>query len=97
MKILPFMGLLLLSSSIFAQCDFNGNCYTVNPTYNGYDVHGYNFNTGSMWNTTIQNNGNMNGWDSNGNYWQYNNNSGNYYNYGTGKTCYGFGYARQCY
>ena len=50
-----------------------------------------------MWNTTIQNNGNMNGLDSHGNYWQYNNNTGNYYNYGTGKTCYGFGYARQCY
>ncbi|STX37477.1 hypothetical protein [Legionella feeleii] len=98
MKILSFCGLFLISFSAIAQCDVSsGNCYSVSPSYDGYNVQGYNLNTGSIWNTNLKNNGDMDGWDSQGNYWQYNDNSGNYYNFGTGKSCYGKGYGRQCF
>ena len=48
-------------------------------------VSGNNYNTGSIWNTTIDKSGNMNGSDSDGNLWNYNKRSGTYMNYGTGE------------
>lgn len=75
-----------------------GNTYNWN-SYPGGDTHvrGYNFGTGSQWNTTVRPNGDMRGTDSNGHMWNYNSGSGTYHNYGTGRTCYGQGAARTCY
>lgn len=64
----------------------NGNTYQSYPSYNGTRTQGYNWNTGSQWNTNHQRGGNMSGTDSNGNTWQYNRSTGQYYNYGTGET-----------
>lgn len=66
-----------------------GNSYRWNTDQGGQTkIQGSNFYTGSQWNTTVNRNGNMNGFDSQGNYWNYNKGSGMYYNYGTGETRY---------
>lgn len=65
-----------------------GNTYNWSTDYSGNTrVRGYNLNTGSTWNQTIKPNGDQNGFDSQGNYWNYNARSKSYYNYGTGKSC----------
>lgn len=94
---------LFLYSSIpsFAYATYD---WQTGNTYNSYrdgagniQVNGFNSHTGSSWQTTINSNGNMRGTDSRGNNWEYNDSSGYYHNYGTGKTCTGKGYFRQCY
>lgn len=73
-----------------------GNSYSTTPTYGGgAHVQGFNAGTGSMWNTNIAPNGNMNGMDSHGNYWTYDRASGSYTN-SNGHGCIGQGYARSC-
>lgn len=63
-----------------------GNSYNWNTNSTGETrVQGINTKTGSMWNTTIENDGDMKGFDSKGNYWNYNSKSDSYYNYGTGE------------
>lgn len=63
-----------------------GNSYNWSTDLSGNTrLRGYNLNTGSNWNTTIKPNGDMNGYDSQMNYWNYNKRSGTYYNYGTGE------------
>ena len=75
----------------------SGNSYTVTPQYGGgARVQGYNFGNGSMWNQTIQPNGNMQGTDAQGNFWTYNEGSKTYMNFGTGKMCVGEGMGRIC-
>lgn len=73
-----------------------GSSYRTTPTYGGgARVSGYNYNTGSMWNTTIDANGNMRGTDAQGNYWRYNRSTGSYTN-SNGKMCFGKGATRTC-
>lgn len=60
-------------------------------------VNGFNYETGSTWNTTIKPNGSMNGLDGNLNPWSYDSRSGTYSNFGTGVTCFGKGALRTCY
>jgi hypothetical protein len=75
----------------------SGNRYNWNQDSSGSThLRGNNSNTGSQWNTTIQPNGSMRGFDSNGNSWNYNAQSGTYMNYGTGKMCVGKGVGRVC-
>lgn len=75
----------------------SGNMYNWNRNSSGQtQLRGYNFRNGSQWNTTIQPNGNMRGMDGGGNMWRYDNSTGFYQNFGTGRTCYGKGYARFC-
>jgi hypothetical protein len=74
----------------------SGNRYNWNRNFDGStNVRGFNTNTGSMWNTTIQPNGDQRGLDSQGNSWQYNNRSGTYLNT-DGTMCVGKGLARIC-
>jgi hypothetical protein len=74
----------------------SGNSYNWNTTPGGDTyVHGYNLNTGSMWNQTIRPNGDQNGFDSRGNYWNYNAGTGSYFN-SDGTTCFGRGAFRTC-
>lgn len=65
-----------------------GNSYQTFSYGGQTHVYGFNGNTGSSWNTTIQRNGNMNGFDSSGNYWNYNRGSNSYWN-SNGTTCFG--------
>lgn len=66
-----------------------GNQYRWNTNqYGETKVRGNNYQTGSMWNTTVKPSGDMNGFDSKGNYWNYNKGTRMYYNYGTGETRY---------
>lgn len=75
----------------------SGNSYVVTPNYGGgMHVQGYNLNTGSIWNTDIDSQGNMHGYDAGGNYWTYDRGSKTYLNAGTGRGCVGDGYARTC-
>lgn len=60
-------------------------------------IRGSNIYTGSRWETTIDNDGDMRGRDADGNSWQYDSGSRSYQNVGTGKTCVGSGPARTCY
>lgn len=96
MKSFIFLLISFFSIASYANCDYKGNCYYTYEYGNQTTVRGYNSNTGSIWNATIDQNGNMKGYDSNNNYWQYNQGTGTYYNYGTGKMCTGRGYARIC-
>jgi hypothetical protein len=92
------ISILLSATNSYSQYynNNNGNSYRVTPTYGGgARVNGFNYNTGAAWNTNIQNNGNMNGVDSRGNYWNYNSNSGTYFN-SNGVTCFGKGAFRTC-
>lgn len=76
----------------------SGNVYTWTKDSTGTThVQGSNLNTGSMWNTTINKNGSMQGFDKNMNSWSYDSQTGTYMNYGTGKTCIGKGAARSCF
>jgi hypothetical protein len=79
----------------------SGNRYQIEHHNNfiEQDTHikGYNFNTGSQWETTIDRDGDMRGRDADGNSWKYDERSGFYQNYGTGKTCIGKGAARNCF
>lgn len=59
-------------------------------------MNGYNYNTGSTWKTQIEPDGDMRGYDADGNYWRYNSDSGSYWN-SDGTTCFGKGAARTCY
>lgn len=97
MKSLILLLITFFSLSAYANCDYNGNCYSTFEFGGQKSVRGYNYNTGSTWNATIDQGGNMKGYDSNNNYWQYNQGTGTYYNYGTGRMCTGSGYARQCF
>jgi hypothetical protein len=73
------------------------NSYSWYRNYDGStDVRAMNFRTGSMWNWTIQPNGDMRGTDGDFNPWTYNAGSKTYFNYGTGEFCTGEGYARIC-
>lgn len=61
------------------------NYYTWREDFSGgTKVRGYNFNTGSQWNTTIEKDGSMRGVDSNMNYWKYDKKNDTYINFGTG-------------
>jgi hypothetical protein len=76
----------------------SGNSYSTRRRPNGDTVvNGFNYNTGSAWNTTIKPNGSMNGTDSALNPWTYDGRSGTYTNFGTGVTCFGKGALRTCY
>ena len=73
-----------------------GNSYQWSHNSDGSTrVNGSNGRNGTMWNQTIQPNGDQRGVDSRGNSWQYNNSSGNYSN-GNGKMCTGKGAYRIC-
>lgn len=75
----------------------SGNSYYWNTDSQGNtNVRGFNARTGSRWNTTIEPDGDMRGYDSNYNPWTYDSGSGFYQNFGTGETCIGKGYARVC-
>jgi hypothetical protein len=96
------LATLLLVTPALAQSGYKYDWQSGN-SYNWYrqpdgstQVHGYNYQTGSTWDSTIRPNGDMRGRDSQGNIWQYNESSGFYQNYGTGRTCIGHGYARTC-
>jgi hypothetical protein len=73
----------------------NGNMYNWNTGPSGTHVFGNNFNTGSTWQNNIMPNGNQNGIDSGGNFWNYNAATGSYMN-SNGHGCIGSGYARSC-
>jgi hypothetical protein len=76
----------------------SGNSYTWNKGPDGTtNLQGFNLRSGTHWNTTIQPNGNMHGFDGGNHYWTYQQGSGYYHNFGTGDTCIGQGYARHCY
>lgn len=100
MKALIFL-ICLISINAFADYKYDyktGNSYsTYTDSVGNTYVRGFNTKTGSTWNTTIENDGDMRGTDSGGNYWNYNRGSKTYMNYGTGKTCYGSGAYRTCY
>lgn len=93
-------SLALTMNTAFAYHSYDprtGNSYNVTENYGGgARVDGYNSSTGSTWHTTIENNGNMRGTDSDYNSWTYNSSTGAYYNYGTGESCYGKGSFRTC-
>ena len=76
----------------------SGNSYNWNTDSQGNtQLRGFNLNTGSMWNQTIEPDGDQRGSDSQGNYWTYDNQTGNYFNFGTGRTCTGKGALRSCF
>ena len=75
----------------------SGNTYTTTTRPGGgATINGFNANTGSTWNTQIDQRGNQQGMDSSGNVWNYNAQTKTYMNFGTGKMCTGEGYARMC-
>jgi hypothetical protein len=79
------------------KCDYaTGNCYQTNNFNGTTRVYGNNMQNGTNWNTTIQQNGNMRGTDSDGNMWNYNAQS-KIYSSSDGTTCYGEGASRNCY
>jgi hypothetical protein len=74
----------------------SGNWYHWYSAFDGSThVQGFNWNTGSQWRTTIRPNGDMQGWDSRGDFWRYDSRTGNYWN-SNGTFCTGRGYARTC-
>ncbi len=99
---LTLVAALLLMSPALAQAGStydwkSGNYYTWHQRSDGTtDLYGSNFNTGSQWRTTIKPDGEMNGWDSRGNYWRYDSRTGNYWNT-DGTMCFGKGWSRTCY
>lgn len=70
-----------------SKFDYNsGNFYRWQNNDDGETkIYGNNYKTGSTWNTTVEENGDMRGRDSNGNVWNYNDRTGTYINYGTGE------------
>lgn len=92
---------LALPTAAGAQSTYDwqsGNQYHSNQNFDGSTtIRGFNYNTGSSWNTTVEPDGDMRGTDSQGNMWQYDDSTGFYQNYGTGTTCTGKGAFRTCY
>lgn len=72
-----------------------GNSYTTTVNGANTTVRGFNTNTGSTWNSTIDASGNQRGTDSRGNVWQYNKATKTYIN-SNGRVCVGEGAARVC-
>lgn len=72
-----------------------GNSYTTTVNGTNTTVRGFNTNTGSTWNSTIDANGNQRGTDSRGNVWQHNKATKTYIN-SNGRVCVGEGAARIC-
>lgn len=81
--------LIIISTQTFAEYKYDwrtGNSHNYYTDSTGTTtVRGNNLSTGSSWNTTISPNGDMRGYDSDMNYWNYNNNTGTYINHGTGE------------
>ena len=100
MKKLILIALITISFQAYADYSYdyrNGNSYNTEQESDGStEVDGYNDNTGSQWQTNIQQNGDMNGTDSNDNSWTYNSDTKTYQN-SDGTTCTGEGEFRQCY
>lgn len=92
---------ILLATNVMAYSSYDhrtGNRYYVTENFDGSTtVRGYNYRTGASWRQTTDRSGNYRGVDSSGNYYRGNQNTGRYHNSGTGKTCYGKGFARTCY
>jgi hypothetical protein len=91
---------VFLPTAAFAQFGttydpYSGNIYNYNHGIGGTNVYGTNPRTGSMWQSTIEPNGNQHGINSHGNLWNYNAGSGSYMN-SNGHGCIGSGYARSC-
>lgn len=86
---LAVVAIVMTAGSAFAQSGYtydyrSGNSYNYYTSPGGQTtVRGSNLRTGSSWNTTIQRNGNMSGYDAGNNYWSYNARTGSYYNSGT--------------
>ena len=102
--IIALCAAALLSTAAAAQSSGSSYDWQSGNTYNWTTdslgtthLNGYNYGTGSSWRTTIQPNGSQSGFDSQGNYWNYDANTGFYQNYGTGRTCIGTGAMRTCY
>lgn len=101
MKKLILAALLVATISTEAAAEYKydyrtGNSYNTYNSGSNTHVRGNNVNTGSSWNTTIDNNtGNARGFDSQGNSWNYNNSTGNYNN-SNGHGCTGKGAGRVC-
>jgi hypothetical protein len=100
------LSLVFLSFPLFSfaqdignTCDFrSGNLYQWNSDIIGNTgVKGYNYHSGSLWNTTIDNSATMKGMAPPVNYWNYNSNTGLNNNMGTGRSCYGYGNFKSCY
>jgi hypothetical protein len=93
------MALLLVPLVALADYSYDwttGNWYITTPNADGgAQVHVYNGRTDSSWNTTIFPNGDIRGFDSNGNVWQYNSSTG-YYVHSKGQACIGKGERRRC-
>lgn len=86
-----------LPSSGSAYDRQSGNSYYWSRAPDGsMNIQGYNTRTEARWNRTIKPNGDQSGWDSRGNYWQYDSETGYYHNYGTGRTCFGRGALHRC-
>lgn len=100
LRLLLIVFIIGMFNISFADSSYDwqtGNMYnTTQDSMGNTDVNGMNTHTGSTWNTTIEQNGDMHGVDSDHNYWNYNNATGYYHNFGTGETCIGKGYARSC-
>lgn len=110
--ILAAAATILFAAPVLAQFDDHpqahteydwrtGNRYEIEHHDDAFEqdthVKGYNVQTGSSWETTIDDDGDMRGRDADGNSWRYDEGSSLYQNYGTGKTCVGRGAARSCF
>ncbi|MCR5876959.1 hypothetical protein [Phenylobacterium sp. J367] len=74
----------------------SGNRITATPNQDGStSIRGSNMNTGAMWRSTIEANGDQRGVDSRGNMWRYNESTGSYMS-SDGTTCIGKGALRTC-
>lgn len=78
---LAVSALTLAASPALARCDAYGNCY---DSY-GSTTRGYNSYRGNTWFQQNDSSG-QRGYDSRGNYYDYDRRTGTYYNYGTGET-----------
>ncbi len=95
-----FIVLLIFFSLLFGRISLAQDCgHTNDPKLGnvhywckdslGYtQVRSYNFDSGSRWLTTIKPDGDMKGWDSDTNYWEYDSRTRIYYNFGTGEIRY---------
>ena len=73
-----------------------GNSYNIRrDSLGNTHIRGFNTRTGSMWNQSIDSQGNQRGMDSKGNMWNYNRRSGTYWNT-DGTFCTGKGAYRIC-
>jgi hypothetical protein len=76
----------------------SGNSYNWDTDdFGNTHVYGMNPNTGSTWNTTIDPQGNMQGFDAQMNPWSYDSGTGTYFNFGTGRMCIGQRPIRSCF